>query len=321
MVSSLGAPEPTMAWCTTAPAEDEMGISRWPLFVLFLTAPLTWVSAQTLRVDASLVLVPVSVTDRRGATVNGLEPSNFAVFEDQAPQAIVAFSSGDAPSSVGLIFDTSGSMQGKLNVAKAALRAFVDSSNPEDEAFLFTVSTRPNTSSAFTSDLGSLVESAHFLTAGGDTALVDTVYAGLQRMRSASNPRRALLILSDGIDNHSRRSKAELMRLAMETDAQIYTIGIDARVRTMKAIQQQEEQRGLALLQDLAENTGGLFFTISDTSDANAVVAKAVLAMRNQYLLAYHPGPSAQPGKWHRIRVKLNVAHTNVSARNGYYSE
>jgi VWFA-related protein len=111
------------------------------------------------------------------------------------------------------------------------------------------------------------------------------------------------------------------MRLAMEADVQIYAIRIDSRVRTKKAIEQQEEQRGLALLQDLAENTGGLHFTLSDWEDAGSVVAKAVLSMRNQYLLAYYPAQSVQPGKWRRIRVKLNVAHTNVYARNGYYSE
>jgi Ca-activated chloride channel family protein len=293
-------------------------MSRWLPLLLFLTAPLPRAAGQTLRADTRLVLVPVSVTDHRGATVNGLDRSNFTIFDDKAPQSIVAFSAEDAPASVGLIFDTSGSMRGKLDAAKTALRAFVDNANSADEAFLFTVSTRPDISSPFTSDLGSLAQSAHLLNAGGDTALMDTVYAGIERMRSASNPRRSLLVLSDGMDNHSRRSKGELMRLAVEADVQVYAIRIDARVRTKKAIEQQEEQRGLALLQDLAENTGGLYFTISDGQDTGGAIAKAVLSMRNQYLLAYHPGQQSQPGKWHRIRVKLNVAHTNVYARNGY---
>ncbi|MGC9945303.1 MAG: VWA domain-containing protein [Bryobacteraceae bacterium] len=296
-------------------------MSRWLPVVFLLAIPLPKVAGQPIRTDTRLVLVPVSVTDRRGATVNGLDRSNFTLFEDTARQSIVTFSAEDAPASVGLIFDTSGSMRGKLDVAKRALRAFVDNANSTDEAFLFAVSSRPNTSSTFTADLGSLAESANFLNAGGDTALIDTIYAGLERMRSASNPRRAILILSDGMDNHSRRSKSELMRLAVEADVQVYAIGIDSRVRTKKAMEQQEEQRGLALLRDLAEYTGGLHFTISDRDDANSVVTKAVLAMRNQYLLAYRPTQPVQPGKWHRIRVKLNVAHTTVSARSGYYWE
>jgi Ca-activated chloride channel family protein len=292
-------------------------MSRWlPLVLLLIGLPHK--AAGQIRADSRLVLVPVSVTDRRGATVNGLDRSNFTVFEDKAPQPIAAFCAEDAATSVGLIFDTSGSMRDKLGVAKTALRTFAGNANSADEAFLFTVSTRPDVSSAFTSDLGALVERAHLLTASGDTALIDTIYAGLERMRSASNPRRALLILSDGMDNHSRKSRSELMRLAMETDVQIYAIRVDSRVRTKKAIEQQEEQRGLAFLQDLAENTGGLHFTISDWEDADRVVAKAVLSMRNQYLLAYYPAQPVQPGKWHRISVKLNVTHTNVYARSGY---
>lgn len=296
-------------------------MSRWMAMVFLVAAPLPEVAGQMIRTDTRLVLVPVSVTDRSGATVVGLNRSNFTLFEDKTPQEIVAFSAEDAPASVGLIFDISGSMRGKLDAAKRALRAFVDNANSTDEAFLFTVSSRPDISSAFTPDLESLTERVNFVSAGGDTALIDTIYAGLKRMRSASNPRRVLLILSDGMDNHSRRSRSELMRLAVEADVQIYTIGVDSRIRTKKAIEQIEEQRGLALLQDLADNTGGLHFTLSDREDASSVIARAVLAMRNQYLLAYHPSQPVQPGKWHRIRVKLNVAHTNVSARNGYYWE
>jgi len=296
-------------------------MSRWMAMVFLVAAPLPEVAGQTIRTDTRLVLVPVSVTDRSGATVVGLNRSNFTLFEDKTPQEIVAFSAEDAPASVGLIFDISGSMRGRLDAAKRALRTFVDNANSTDEAFLFTVSSRPDISSAFTPDLESLTERVNFVSAGGDTALIDTIYAGLKRMRSASNPRRVLLILSDGMDNHSRRSRSELMRLAVEADVQIYTIGVDSRIRTKKAIEQIEEQRGLALLQDLADNTGGLHFTLSDREDASGVIARAVLAMRNQYLLAYHPSQPVQPGKWHRIRVKLNVAHTNVSARNGYYWE
>jgi Ca-activated chloride channel family protein len=303
-----------------ASSEERIAMLKGRLLAIFFLVPFQWAAGQPIRADARLVLVPVSVTDQRGATVNGLDREDFAVFDDKVPQDIVAFSAEDAPSSVGLIFDVSGSMKERLSVAKEALRAFVYTANPADEAFLFTVSTRPETSSVFSSDLDALVDRARFAVAGGDTALIDTIYAGLERMRSASNPRRALLILSDGMDNHSRHSRDELLRLALEADVQIYTICIDSRVRTAKPIEQQEEQRGLALLQDLAENTGGLHFTVSDRQAADAVVARAVLSVRNQYVLAYHPAPVDQPGKWHKIRVKLNLAHLYVNARSGYYA-
>jgi len=294
---------------------------RWLPVVFLFVVPLPRAATQTIYTQSRLVLVPVAVTDEKGATVSGLDRAKFTVFEDKVPQPIVAFSAEDAPSSVGLILDASGSMRDRLNVAKAALRKFADSANPADEAFLFTVSDRPGTSSAFTSDLDALVERVRFTNGGGATALIDTVIAGLQRMRSAANQRRALLILSDGMDNHSRHSKSELIRLATEAEVQVYTIRIVSPVRTKKAIEQQEEQRGLALLRDLAEHTGGLHFEASDREEADRVIAKAVMALRNEYVLAYHPARTDQPGKWHRIRVKLNVAHMNVSARNGYYAE
>ncbi|MGD0363997.1 MAG: VWA domain-containing protein [Bryobacteraceae bacterium] len=288
-----------------------------PVALVLFTA-LARLAGQTMSTDARLVLVPVSVTDSRGATVTGLERGNFTLFEDKRPRDIVAFSAEDSPLSAGLVFDISGSMRGKLDLAKSTLRAFADNANATDEAFLFTVSSRPGASSGFTTDLSSLAEEASFLKAAGDTALIDTVYEGLERMRSASHARRVLLILSDGMDNHSRRSRSELMRMAQEANVQVYAIAIDARVRTGKALEQQDAQRGLAFLQDLADNTGGLRFIVSDRDDPRSVIARAILSMRNQYLLAYRPAQPVQPGKWHRIRVKLNVAHTNVSARNGY---
>jgi VWFA-related protein len=110
------------------------------------------------------------------------------------------------------------------------------------------------------------------------------------------------------------------MRLVMEADVQIYSIAIDARVRTKKPIELEEEHRGLAFLQDLAEKTGGLHFTLSDREEPSHVITRAMAALRNEYVLAYQPAETTQPGKWHRIRVRLNVANTNVSARNGYYS-
>ena len=278
-------------------------------------------AAGQIRSNARLVLVPVTVTDRNGATVNGLDRAKFTVFEDNVPRPIVAFNSEDAPASVGLIFDISGSMRDRLNLAKTALRAFVEDSNPEDEAFLLTVSSRPEAYSDFTSDLEALASAAQFTRAGGSTALVDTIFVGLDRIRSASHTRRALLILSDGMDNHSRHSRSELMRRAVEADVQIYTIVIDSRVRTKKPIELQEENRGIAFMQDLAGKAGGLAFVISDHVEAQAVVANAVLALRNEYVLAYRPAETDQPGKWHRIRVSLNVSNLHVLARNGYYSQ
>jgi Ca-activated chloride channel homolog len=176
-----------------------------------------------LRVNVDLVLLPVTVTDRAGAVVHNLAEPSFTILEDNTPRPIVSFNSEDAPCSVGVLVDISGSMGGKTRIVAGAMRAFFDTANPDDEAFLLTVSTRPNTLSGFTTDFGNLQSQLSMSRPGGATALVDTIQLALRRLREAHNPRRALLIISDGMDNNSRYSEAALLRLAQEADVQIYT--------------------------------------------------------------------------------------------------
>ena len=179
------------------------------------------------RTSAQMVLVPVTVTDHNGKTIEGLRAEDFNILEDQVPQQIVSFTSEDAPCSVGLVLDISGSMRNTLDAAKGVAQSFFQTANPEDEFLLLTVSTQPEAVSGFTTDIAALEENIERTSPGGMTALIDTVYLGLNRMRKARQPRRALLILSDGMDNYSRYSKSELMRVALEADVQIYTIIVD----------------------------------------------------------------------------------------------
>jgi Ca-activated chloride channel family protein len=272
-----------------------------------------------LRVDVDLVLLPVVVTNRAGAVVNGLKSSSFTVLEDNAPKPIVSFGSEDVPCSVGVVVDISGSMAGKTGIAAGAMRAFFETANPQDEAFLLTVSTRPDTLSGFTSDFGNLESQLSLARPGGSTALVDTIQLALNRLRGAHNPRRALLIISDGMDNHSRYSEAGLLRLAQEADVQIYTIGMEPSVANKKAIELTEERNGLAFLSHLSDRSGGLNFTMATYENPVPTASKIGTAIRNQYLIGYHPA-DGEPGKWHAVRVKVDVPQVHVSARNGYYT-
>ncbi len=286
------------------------------------------------RTNAQMVLVPVAVTDRSGKTIEGLQAKDFNVLEDQVPQQIVSFTAEDAPCSVGLVLDVSGSMRNTLDSAKGVAHSFLQTANPEDEFLLLTVSTQPDTISGFTNDIADLEESIGRTSPAGMTALIDTVYLGLNRMRKANQPRRALLILSDGMDNYSRYSKGELMRVALEADVQIYTIivgngsggggasgGAPFRPSLIaKPIDQAREHEGPLLLEELAEKTGGLHFHVRSDADAREAAIKAGRALRNEYVIGYQPSSSGATGKWHRIRVKSNVPKVNVSARNGYYT-
>jgi len=288
-------------------------------------------SPANFRASAELVLVPVTVTDHNGKTVQGLQADNFKLLEDQVTQKIVSFSGDDAPCSVGLILDTSGSMRDLLGATKEIAHAFLGTANPQDEFMLLTVSTQPDAVSAFTVDIPTLEKSIQLTSAGGFTALIDTIYLGLNRMRVSKHPRRALLILSDGIDNHSRYSKSELVRVALEADVQIYTIIFDnpAAVPTTVPFVPAMIRKGGgtagvqppgSLLEDLSDKTGGIHFRVRNAAEAEQTAEKIGRAIRAEYVIGYQPANSLLTGKWHRIRVKSDVPHVSVYARNGYYA-
>ena len=277
--------------------------------------------AHIIRADVNLVLVPTVVTDRKGATVIGLTRNNFTVLDNKVPQAISSLSSQDVPCSIGIVLDLSGSMRTKLEAATAAVRAFLATANPDDEIFVFTVGSRPRTLSDFTSDFATLQNRIAGATAGGDTALLDTVYMGLGRLRSARNGRGALLVVSDGMDNNSRYSKPELLRLVEESDVQIYTIGIADSQAWKKAIELTEQSRGLALLSDFAERSGGVSFRAVTTDDLAPTAVKIGRAIREEYVIAYARPGVGNSGKWRSIQVKVTPPDLRAYSRRGYYAE
>jgi Ca-activated chloride channel family protein len=289
--------------------------------------------AATFRSDSRMVLVPVTVTENNGKAVTGLQAKDFIISDDQVLQQIVSFGTQDMPCSVGLVLDTSGSMQTTLDVVKQSSRAFVRTANADDEFLLLTVSTQPSVNSEFTSDSADVEGSIARTSPGGFTALIDTVYLGLNQMRKARNPQRALVILSDGMENHSRYSKSELLRVALEADVQIYAIIIDNGAGISSAAtfpfrpsmigkpgDQAAQRQGPNLLEELADKTGGLYFHARNDAEAQAGMLKAGQALRNQYLIGYRPADFGQSGKWHRIRVKATVPKINIHARSGYYA-
>ncbi len=273
------------------------------------------------RADTNLVLVPVTVVDRRGASVNGLNRDAFTVTEDGVRQQIRSFAREDVPVSMGIVMDLSGSMRGVLGAAKEALGALMKDANPADEAFLNIVSTRPRANSGFTRDFEEILHRIAFEGAAGNTALIDTVYGSLQQLRTGVHHRRALLVISDGMDNHSRYSKAELLELAVESDAQIYTIAINSAAPYDKAIAVTEVRRGLLFLDELATRTGGMSFAVRGGRDIAAAAARIGEALRSQYTIGYAPPGNDRSGQWRRIRVKVADSGLRAYARAGYRAD
>jgi Ca-activated chloride channel family protein len=275
--------------------------------------------SKAIKVDVDLVLIPVTITDPMNRLVTGLEKDNFVLMDEGQPQAIQHFSSEDAPISLGVIFDMSGSMSNKIEKARDAVREFFKTANPEDEYFLIAFSDKPVLLSDFTDKVESVQEQLLYAQPKGRTALLDAIYLGLDKMRQAKYQRKALLILSDGGDNRSRYTENEIKSMVRESDVQIYAIGIfDTSAAT------DEERYGPQLLADVTDATGGRTFTVDTPDEMKDVAAKIGMALRNQYVLGYRPAHPSRDGKWRKVKVKLNtpkgLPHLQVYAKTGYYA-
>ncbi len=277
--------------------------------------------APAFRSDSTLVLVPVTVVDHHGAFVSGLASDAFTLTENGVRQQIRSFSQEDVPVSIGVVLDLSGSMKQVLGMAKDSLRALMQDANPADEVFLNAVSTRPRTHSGFTRDFDEILRRVALEKAKGNTALIDTVYASLKRLQSGIHPRKALLIISDGMDNHSHYSRDELLRYAAEAGAQIYTMAVGTESLTAKPIELTEEKQGILLLEELARKTGGINFIVRDHADITEATASIGQALRNQYAIGYVPEDEGHDGRWRWIRVKVSGSGMRAYARTGYRYE
>jgi Ca-activated chloride channel family protein len=272
-----------------------------------------------IRVDVDLVLVPVTITDPSDRPVLGLAKENFVVLDNGEKQEIENFSCEDAPLSLGVIFDMSGSMSSKIGKAREAVGEFLKTANPEDEFFLIAFNDKPFLVSDFTSSAESVQGHLLYTVPKGRTALLDAIYLGVAKMRQARHRRKALLIISDGGDNRSRYTENEIKALVKEADVQIYAIGIfDPNPRS------EEERYGPALLSEVTEVTGGRTYAVDNPNRLSEVAAAIGVELRNQYVLGYRPSKPARDGKWRKVRVRLSAPKglppLTVYAKMGYYA-
>jgi Ca-activated chloride channel family protein len=271
------------------------------------------------KVDVDLVLVPVTVTDPMNRLVTGLEKNNFVVEDNGKKQQIRHFSSEDAPISLGVIFDMSGSMKDKIDKAREAVVDFFKTANPKDEFFMVAFNDKPVLLSDFTSSIEKIQGQLIYADPRGRTALLDSIYLALSKMREAHNQKKALLIISDGGDNHSRYTESEIKSIVKEADVQIYAIGIfSPNPATI------EEQTGPATLSAITDVTGGRTFTVDNVNELSDIATKIGIELRNQYVIGYRPSTPVKDGKWRKIKVKLHppkgLPPLTVYAKSGYYA-
>ena len=297
------------------------------------TAPPTGAleSTTAFRADSTLVLVPVSVTDPSNRYVLGLEKEAFHLSEDDVPQTIRFFSNEDAPLSIGLLVDVSGSMGAKLETSRRAVIEFLKTLNAADEAFLVDFSDRAELAMPLTSNAEAIEAKLTEVTSGGLTAMLDAVHTGLQEMKHAKNPRKALLIISDGGDNNSRFTATEIEDLVREADVQIYAMGVFEPVLSFglgkagaAAGLGAAEISGPKLLSEIADQTGGRALAASSLRDLPGIAERIGIELRNQYVLAYSPINKNRDGKYRKVQVKVDqpkaLPALKARWRAGYYA-
>ena len=272
-----------------------------------------------IRMNVDMVLVPVTVTDPLNRLVTGLEKQDFKVFENNGEQSISSFASEDAPVSIGIIFDLSGSMSSKLVRAREAILRFIKTANPQDEFFVIGFNDRPELLEDFTSSIEDIQARLAVVRAEHRTALLDAICFGIAKMGQARYQRKALLVVSDGGDNRSRYTQGELQAKVREADVEIYSIGIfDPFAATP------EERTGPMLLDDISTATGGRLFQVDDVNEMSDVAEKISMELRNQYVIGYRPKDLTRDGKWRKVKVKVvpppGLPPLSVYARTGYYA-
>jgi Ca-activated chloride channel family protein len=322
--TNSAAPAAAPAPAATAPAtsvptaSDEQKPADGPVVK---AAPLIQVeNEKPVIVHSDLITLTVTVTDTYGRFVTGLGQKAFTIFDDKVEQQITYFSDEDAPVSLGVVFDVSGSMSGdKINKAREALQRFVDTSHARDEYFLIGFNQRAQLLMDRTRDSEALLKKLTFVQTRGQTALYDATYLGVERVTRGAHQKRAILLISDGQDNSSRYTFNELRRLLKETDVIIYAVGI-----VSGGDDNALGYAGRSILEELAGVSGGKAFFPSTGAEMNDTFERIALELRTQYSIGYRPTNFANDGKWHKIKIKVQpprgFPRLFVRGREGYYA-
>jgi Ca-activated chloride channel family protein len=276
---------------------------------------------ENIVVNTDLITLTVTVTDQYGRYVSGLTKKHFAVFDDKDQQNIEYFSDDDAPVTVGVIFDVSGSMSGdKLSKARTALSRFIETSHNMDEYFLIGFNSRAQLLLDKTRDGNAVLDKLTFVETKGQTALYDACYLGVEKVTRGTHPKRAVLLISDGQDNNSRYTFSELRRLLKESDVVVYSIGILGGNDPGSAL----GMHGQALLDELSAVSGGKAFFPNTEAEMDEIFERIALELRHQYSIGYRPENFVNDGKWHKLKVKVTpprgLPRLFVRSREGYYA-
>ena len=292
-----------------------------PLLLTFLLiASCLWAQDEDtfkLNVNVDLTEVHVSVTDEKDHPIGNLQKDNFRVFEDQREQKVSVFKHEDIPVSLGLVIDNSRSMEPRKQRMDAAVLAFVRKSNPDDETFIVHFDDTARLNRDFTNDINLLEQTLAKAKPYGQTAIYDALILALDHMKEAKQPKTAILLFTDGIDNASKHTVDEAIEAAERSHVAVYTIGL---------LSESGGQKAEDSLVRIATTTGGRSFFPLTVEEARTAMERVARDIREQYTLGYIPSNPTRAGQWRSVRVEVTpppglpkVAKLNANYRHGYY--
>ncbi|HKO41854.1 MAG TPA: VWA domain-containing protein [Pyrinomonadaceae bacterium] len=297
---------------------------------------------EPIVVSSNLVTVNVIVTDKNGRYVKGLRSDQFSIYDENARQKISHFSVGSGPVSIGIVYEVRRASVIQVSASLAALKQFVAALREGDNFFFTAYSVDGSVTTEFIPSANQVIEHLSTVKPGGPSALYDVMYSAAERLRQSPNLKRALLVISDGQDDHSQHSYVELRNRLREFDAQIYTIGIaDSGLAQFEGYRRwvfedlsrptgrrafllnAEADMGRAVLGEIARVSGGTAYTPETESEPEltGICTQIALELREQYTLGFYPSDVSSK-KWHRIKVRVNRPESSsgfsLSYRKGY---
>ncbi|MBN2321005.1 MAG: VWA domain-containing protein [Acidobacteria bacterium] len=280
----------------------------------------------TFGVNVDLVMMYTSVFDKNGRFIRSLEKEDFNVYEDGVRQEIASFSQEDVPLSMGIIVDTSGSMDDKIEQVNRAAYAFIKAGNPQDEFFLVGFNDEVELLQPFTSDIDEIADELENTIITGGTALYDAVFLGVEEARRGKKEKKAIVVITDGNDRESTYSLQELIASIQESDIQIFNIGFideDDSKGLFGFFKKSDSEKARDALERISEETGGKAYFPEDIADIHSIVTEIAHELRNQYSIGYFSSNHARDGSWRRVVIRLDlgiISDPQLRYRRGYYA-
>lgn len=269
---------------------------------------------EVVKVDSSIVVINATIADNAGKAVGGLQQKQFRIFEDGVEQEISFFAAESTPFAAVILLDTSGSMQERISLARSAAINFLDGMRAEDFAAIYNFDSKVSLVQDF-SNSRDVVEKIFDLKSYGMTVLNDAIYKAAFELGKRPEKRKAIIVLSDGMDTQSGRSADKALKAALAVDALIYTVDMSSIDTGGK-----DRMQSVGVLKNFSEKSGGIFIPTPGGNALREAFKKIVSELGNQYTIAYQPANTKKDGKWRALELRVARPNLSIRTRKGYHA-